>query len=145
MHDAFVTLVSALDVPQVVSAGQNDDLPPLGIDPTMIRTYPALLGASEVRDITVVSSVDKDGVYEAGSRYSEYSIASLGDGAECAKSSGGDYYIEAGPSPGNQALQCPSTYPKLMDAYSYCSGCRPSCILHGPRSFSGRLPTATLR
>lgn len=146
IHDAFVTLFSALlklDVPQVVAAGQNKGLPPPDVDPDAIQTYPALLGESDVKDMIVVASVDSSGRYEIGTRYSDYSIAAQGENSECAKSSGGDYHSEDGTSPGNKALML-FDVPKLMDAYSYCCGCRPSFILHGPRQVRGRPPTATL-
>lgn len=136
IHDAFVTLLSALlklDVPQVVAAGQNLGLPPPGIDPDAINTYPALLGESDVKGITVVASVNSDGDYEIGTRHSDFSIAAQGEDSECASSSGADYHREGGTSPGNEAPRCRSMYPKLMDAYSHCRGCRPSFILHGPR------------
>ena len=103
IKDAFTTLLTSLlklNVPQVVAAGQNKGLPPPGNDPDAPSTYPAILAKSDIKDLTVVSSVDVDGVYEIGGRFADYTIAAMGDGADCAKSSGSDYHREEGTSPG---------------------------------------------
>ncbi|KAG8526365.1 uncharacterized protein KY384_000358 [Bacidia gigantensis] len=106
IRDAFKFLLNELlklDVPQIIAAGQNKGLPGPGVDPDLITTYPALLGVGDTPDIpglTVVASVDKDGDYEAGSRRDDKkTIAAMGDGAECAKSSGSGEYITSGTSP----------------------------------------------
>ena len=102
IKDAFTNLLTSLlklDVPQCIAAGQNKGLPLPG-DDDKPKTWPAILGESDIKDLTVVSSVDTNGEYEIGTFFADYTIAALGDLAECAKSSGSGYHPEEGTSPG---------------------------------------------
>lgn len=115
IKDAFTALLKAItsdDIPAVAAAGQNygpipPDLPPG--EEFKIKTYPALLGgANGISELVVVSAVGINGRYEFDARYSDFTIAALGEGTDCVNSGGkNEYHGETGSSPGKFKFRKP--------------------------------------